>query len=132
MALFKRGKMVVDGLQRQRGTLQATLRTKDWRQAQSREKELITQASAGKLVPSSQKFARLGFTEATDRVLVDLTVHLAPRSITLPRCSQQFRRVQARLTGLTWISTSPHTECVLKIKMLPAASARQPSAFEPG
>jgi len=85
MALFKRGKwwwtdFSVDGLR-----YRQPLRTKDWRAAQSREKELIAQASVGKLAPSSQKFARLGFTQAADRVLAELAAQLAPRSMVTAR-----------------------------------------------
>ena len=58
-----------------------SLRTTDWREAQAREKELITQASQGKLAPSSQQFARLAFPEAADRYLADRLAYLAPRSV---------------------------------------------------
>ncbi len=57
------------------------LRTTDWREAQAREKELIAQASQGKLAPSSQQFARLAFPEAADRYLADRLAYLAPRSV---------------------------------------------------
>jgi len=49
------------------------------------ETELIAQASAGKLAPSSQKFVRLGFSEAADRYVADRLAHLAPRSILTER-----------------------------------------------
>jgi integrase len=69
MSLVKRGKtwhthFFVDG-QRFRQSLD----TSDWREAQAREKELITQASQGKLAPASQQFGRLAFGEAADRFL---------------------------------------------------------------
>ena len=81
MALFRRNKtwyadFTVNG-QRYKQSLQ----TSDWRQALSREKELIGQASVGKLAPSSQQFAKLAFTEAADRYIADRLAHLAPRSI---------------------------------------------------
>ena len=81
MANFKRGRtwwthFFVNG-QRYR----QSLRTRDWREAQAREKELITQASQGKLTPTSQQFARLAFSEAADRYLADRLAHLAPRSV---------------------------------------------------
>ena len=69
MAIFKRGKtwwgdFSVNG-QRYRNSL----RTKDWREAQARQKELITRASQGKLAPSSQQLGRLPFSQAADRYL---------------------------------------------------------------
>ena len=64
MALVKRGKtwhthFFVDG-QRFRQSLDTT----DYREAQKREKERITQASQGKLAPVSEQFVRLVFGEA--------------------------------------------------------------------
>lgn len=81
MALVKRGKtwhthFFVDGVR-----YRQSLETGDWREAQAKEKELIGQASAGKLAPSSQRFARLAFSEAADRYCADRLAHLAPRSI---------------------------------------------------
>jgi len=58
----------------------ALFNTSDWREAQSREKEKIAQASMGKLGPSSQQFARLAFSEALDRYLADRAAQVAPRS----------------------------------------------------
>jgi hypothetical protein len=56
MSLYKRGKtwhtdFMVNG-QRFRQSLDTT----DWREAQSKQKDLIAQASQGKLAPSSQQF----------------------------------------------------------------------------
>jgi integrase len=81
MALYKRGKtwhtdFTVNG-QRFRQSLDTT----DWREAQSKQKELIAQASEGKITPKAQTFYRLGFTTATERHLDDRTPHLAPKSI---------------------------------------------------
>ena len=81
MSLYKRGKtwhtdFTVNG-QRFRQSLDTT----DWREAQSKEKELIAQASAGKLTPKTHLFARLGFTEAANRHLGDRLPNLAARSI---------------------------------------------------
>ena len=80
MALYKRGKtwhtdFMVNG-QRFRQSLDTT----DWRQAQSNEKELIAQASAGKLAPTSQQFLKLNFTQAIERYLEDRAAHVQPRS----------------------------------------------------
>jgi integrase len=81
MALYKRGTtwhtdFAVNG-QRYRQSLDTT----DWREAQSKQKDLIAQASAGKLAPCSQQFARLAFCEAADRYLAGRLAHLAPRSV---------------------------------------------------
>jgi len=80
MALYKRGKtwhtdFTVNG-QRFRQSLETT----DWREAQSKEKERIAQASAGKLAPSSQQFSKLSVPQAIDRYLEDRAAHVQPRS----------------------------------------------------
>jgi len=80
MALIKRGKtwhthFFVDG-QRFRQSLQ----TSDWREAQAKEKELIAQASHGKLAPASQQFSKLNITSAIARYLEDRASHVQPRS----------------------------------------------------
>ncbi len=80
MALYKRSKtwwadFAVDG-QRYR----QSLGTQDWREAQSRQKELIAEASQGKLVPSLQQFARLSFSEAADRYLQGRKLELSQSS----------------------------------------------------
>src|SRR6202008_536238 len=81
MALVKRGKtwhthFFVDG-QRFRQSLE----TSDWREAQSKEKELIAAAKAGKLSVTKQEFARLTFRDAAERFLQDRIPELAPLSI---------------------------------------------------
>ena len=85
MALVKRGKtwhthFFVDG-QRFRQSLE----TSDWREAQKREKELIAQASQGKLAAGSQQFSKLSFEEAADRNLAERIARLAPRSVQTER-----------------------------------------------
>jgi len=80
MSLVKRGKtwhthFFVDG-QRFRQSLE----TSDWREAQSKEKDLIARASQGKLAPASQQFSKLNITEAIDRYLADRAAHVQPRS----------------------------------------------------
>jgi integrase len=80
MSLYKRGKtwhtdFAVNG-QRFRQSLDTT----DWREAQSNEKELIAQASAGKLAPASKQFSKLNITEAIERYLADRAAHVQPRS----------------------------------------------------
>jgi integrase len=85
MSLYKRGKtwhtdFAVNG-QRFRQSLDTT----DWREAQAKERELIAQASAGKLAPKTHLFTRLGFTEAANRHLEDRLPRLAARSIETER-----------------------------------------------
>jgi hypothetical protein len=80
MALVKRGKtwhtdFSVDG-ERYRQSLE----TRDWREAQAREKELIAQASQGNLTPAGQRFSRLSLNEALDRYLDDRSARVAARS----------------------------------------------------
>ena len=80
MAIFKRGKtwwtdFSVDG-QRYRESLHTT----DWREAQAKQKELIAQASLGKLASTSQQFGRLAFAKAADRYLEGRKLELATRS----------------------------------------------------
>jgi integrase len=85
VALKKRGKtwhthFFVDG-QRFRQSLE----TSDWREAQKKEKELITQASQGKLASGTQQFAKLTFAEAAQKNLAERIAHLAPRSVQTER-----------------------------------------------
>ena len=80
MALKKRGKtwhthFFVDG-QRFRQNLD----TSDWREAQAKEKALITQASQGKLAPVTRQFARLAFGEAADLFLQSRQLELSEAS----------------------------------------------------
>jgi integrase len=86
MALFRRGKwwwtdFSVNGV-RYRQPIRDELgqRTKDWREALSREKELIAQAQAGKLASSSQQFARLSFSDAVDRYLSERLARIQPKT----------------------------------------------------
>ncbi len=81
MALFRRNKTWWSDFSINGQRYRQSLRTTDWRKAQAGEKELIIQASQGKLTPTSQQFARLAFSEAADRYLADRLAHLAPRSV---------------------------------------------------
>ena len=85
MALIKRGKtwhthFFVDG-QRFRQSLD----TGDWREAQRKEKNLVAQASQGKVAPLSQQFSKLTFQEAAQKNLTERTAHLAYRSVQTER-----------------------------------------------
>jgi len=108
MSIYKREKtwwtdFSVNG-QRYRQSLDTT----DWREAQSREKDLIGEATAGKLVPSSQLFAKLTFVEAADRYMADRLPHLAPRSVVTER--ERLKPLRAFLSTLTLTRIS--ADCV--------------------
>jgi integrase len=80
VALKKRGKtwhthFFVDG-QRFRQSLE----TSDWREAQAKEKVLISAASQGKLRASSEDFARLPFEDAVEKYLANRLPELAEQS----------------------------------------------------
>jgi integrase len=80
MALHKRGKtwhcdFVVNG-QRFRQSLE----TKDWREAQNKEKELIGQATEGKLTQTSTSLARQPFVQAADDYVTARKLELATAS----------------------------------------------------
>jgi integrase len=81
MALFKRGKWWWTDFSVNGARYRQPLRTKDWREALQHEKELIADASTGKLAPTSQQFARLAFSEAADRYLEGRRMELSERSL---------------------------------------------------
>jgi integrase len=80
MALYKRGKTWHTDFTVNGERFRQSLDTTDWREAQSKEKELIAQASAGKLAPASKQFSKLNITEAIERYLEDRAAHVQPRS----------------------------------------------------
>jgi Phage integrase family len=85
MALMKRGRtwhthFFVDG-QRVRQPLE----TKDWREAQAKEKELIAQVAQGNVVASHQGFAKLPFSQAADS-------YFSGRKLELSESSQKKER----------------------------------------
>ena len=65
MALYKRKSTWWTDFSVNGQRFRASLDTNDWRDAQAREKDFITQAGQGKLAPASQQFARLSFSEPT-------------------------------------------------------------------
>jgi integrase len=80
VALVKRGKtwhchFVVNGQR-----FRQSLGTRDWREAQAKEKELITEASEGKLTHNSNTLARLPFAQAADEYVSARRLELAPAS----------------------------------------------------
>jgi len=80
MSLYKRKKTWWTDFSVHGQRYRETLDTSDWREAQRLEKELIAQASQGKLAPSSQQFARLAFSEAADRYLEQRRVEVSERT----------------------------------------------------
>jgi integrase len=80
MALYKRGTTWHTDFTVNGQRFRQSLETSDWREAQSKEKELIAQASAGKLAPSSQQFSKLNVNDAIERYLEDRAAHVQPRS----------------------------------------------------
>jgi hypothetical protein len=85
MALYKRGKTWHTDFSVNGERFRLSLDTTNWRQAQAKEKELIAQASEGKLTPKTHEFSRLGFSDSTDRHLQDRLPRLARRSIETER-----------------------------------------------
>jgi integrase len=80
MALKKRAKtwhtdFVVNGMR-----FRQSLETRDWREAQAKEKELITQASQGKLTQQTTSLARQPFGLAADHYVSARKLELAPAS----------------------------------------------------
>ena len=98
MALFKRGRwwwtdFSVNGVRyRQPIRDEKGQRTRDWREALSREKELIAQAQAGKLTQSGQSFARLSFSEGVERYIADRLARIQPKTA----CIERERAVQLK------------------------------------
>lgn len=80
MALFKREKTYWTDFSVNGVRYRQSLHTTDWREAQSRQKELIAHASAGRLAPSSQQYARLSFSEAVERYLADRLARIQPKT----------------------------------------------------
>ena len=80
MAPFKRGKIYYADFSVNGQRFRPSLGTRDWREAQAKEKELIAQASQGKLTPTGQRFSRLSLNEALDRYLADRSARVTTRS----------------------------------------------------
>lgn len=81
MALYKRNDIWWTDFSVNGQRFRVSLDTGDWREAQAKEKELITQASQGKLAVGSMQFGRLAFSAAADAYLDERLTHLAPRTI---------------------------------------------------
>jgi hypothetical protein len=81
MSLYKRGKTWHTDFSVNGQRFRQSLDTSDWREAQAKEKELIAQASDGKLTPSRQEYARLRFSEAADEYLQSRSLELSASSM---------------------------------------------------
>ena len=73
MALFKRRRIYWTDFSLNGRRFRISLETEDWREAERREKQKISEAHQGKLTPVTQQFARLAFSEAADRLLAERT-----------------------------------------------------------
>ena len=104
MAIYKRGKTWWTDFSVNGQRYRESLDTRDWRAAQAREKELIVQASQGKIVQSSQKFARLPFSEAADRYIADRLPHLSESSIRTER--ERLKPLRVYFAAVTLIHIS--------------------------
>jgi len=80
MAIYKRGQTWWTDFSVNGQRFRESLDTTDWREAQSKQKELIAQASCGKLASSGQRFSRLAFSRATEKYLEARKLYLAPPS----------------------------------------------------
>ncbi len=116
MALVKRGKTWHSQFFVNGARYRQSLHTTDWREALQREKELISQASVGKLAPSSQQFARLAFSVAADRYIEDRKAYLAPRSVRTEQERLKGLRLFFGATPLTRINSDSVREYVAKRK----------------
>jgi integrase len=81
MAPYKRGKWWWTDFSVNGQRFRESLDTTDWREAQAKEKEMIAQASDGKLLVAGQGFSRLAFGEAADRYLDGRKLELSARSL---------------------------------------------------
>ncbi len=85
MAIFKRGKIwhthfFVDSIR-----YRQSLGTRDWREAQAKEKELITEIASGRGLASHRQFAKWPFDKAVEHYLESRKLHLAERSLAKER-----------------------------------------------
>jgi integrase len=80
MAIFRRNKIWWTDFAANGQRFRQSLKTTDWRKAQSAEKQLIAQAERGKLSAKTQHLSRLKFSEASERYVNDRKPNLAPRS----------------------------------------------------
>jgi integrase len=116
MALYKRNDtwwtdFSVNG-QRYRESLDTT----DWREAQAKEKELISQASQGRLATGYQQFGRLAFSQAADLYVAERLPHLASRSIQTEKERLKPLKTYFASTSLSRITAEPVRQYVAERK----------------
>ena len=80
MALYKRGKTYHTDFTVNGQRFRQSLGTKDWREAQAKEKELIGQATEGRLTQTSTALARQPFGQAADDYVMARKLELASAS----------------------------------------------------
>ena len=107
MSLYKRGKTWHTDFSVNGQRFRQSLETTDWREAQAKEKELIAQASEGKLTPKTHEFSRLGFSDAAERHLKDRLSRLAERSIQTER--ERLKPLGAYFGNTPLVRLSPDT-----------------------
>jgi integrase len=81
MALYKRNDTWWTDFSVNGQRFRESVGTSAWREAQAKQKELISQASQGKLSAGSQQLGRLAFSQAADVYVAERQHHLASRSI---------------------------------------------------
>jgi len=81
MAIFRRNKIWWTDFSVNGQRFRQSLKTSDWRQAQSEERKLIAQAEQGKISVTSASFARLSFTESAERYLQGRSLELSASSL---------------------------------------------------
>ena len=104
MALYKRNDWYYSDFTVHGQRYRQSLDTKDWREAQRKEKKIIAKAQEGKLTHSSISFSRLGFSEAADKYLTGRRLELAPLSQVkekqlLVRLREYFQGIRLRQIG---------------------------------
>jgi len=126
MALAKRGKtwhchFVVNGQR-----VRQSLGTRDWREAQAKEKQLIAEASEGKLTHNSGTLARQPFGQAADD-------YVRARKLELANASQAKEKqllVQLRAYFKTRTAEGDHSEANHRIPDLESRSEGRPRDTE--
>ena len=78
--IYKRGKWYHTDFTVNGQRFRQSLETTDWREAQSKQKDLISQATEGKLTQTSNSLARQGFRLAADEYVTARKLELATAS----------------------------------------------------
>lgn len=84
MALFRRNKTWWTDFSVNGQRYRQSLHTTDWREAQAEEKRRITLAETGRLTVTSQKLARVAFSEAAERYMADGKTLKLNESVAVP------------------------------------------------